>query len=247
MSELPIAIRRMQREPYRVVESQHRNATRKLVDSDEEQALLEQVLEDSKPSTWKLDQKKGLHYLLFTPFRYPPLRHGSRFGTRFQPGIWYGAESLRTAFCETAYYRFVFLEGTSAKLRYIETSYSSFQAKVASASAVDLSREPYLEFQAQLTSPTHYEFTQAVGERFRNANVELIRYRSARDRNEGLNIAVLTPRAFTSTRPYNFMTWHSFCTSTEAEFSLETYMKKTHLKFSREEFLVEGKLPAPAP
>ena len=64
---------------WRVVESQHLFSTRKLVDSDAEQALLEELIEEVKPPT---GVPAGLHYLLFTPFRYPPLRHGSRFGTR---------------------------------------------------------------------------------------------------------------------------------------------------------------------
>ena len=36
-------------EPYRVVESQHQVATRKLVDSNAEQAVLEDLIETAKP------------------------------------------------------------------------------------------------------------------------------------------------------------------------------------------------------
>ena len=75
-------------EPWRVVEGQHQISTRKLVASDAEQALLEALIETVKPG--QLSPAR-LHYLLATPFRYPPLRHGSRFGRRFEPGLWYGA------------------------------------------------------------------------------------------------------------------------------------------------------------
>ena len=53
-------------------------STMALVDTLEEQALLEQLLDDSKPSVPL--ECRGLHYLLFTPFRYgAPYPHGSRF------------------------------------------------------------------------------------------------------------------------------------------------------------------------
>lgn len=70
---------------YRLVESQEQIATRQLVDTLEEQALLEEMLETVKPSyPGRLDH---LHYLLKTPFRYPPLKWGSRFGRTFEPSI----------------------------------------------------------------------------------------------------------------------------------------------------------------
>ena len=83
-----------------MVEAQHRISTRKLVDSDREQAVLEQLLESAKPPVPPASNL--LHYLLFTPFRYPPLPNGSRFGTRWDRGIWYGAETLATAFAEVS-------------------------------------------------------------------------------------------------------------------------------------------------
>src|SRR3954463_15070833 len=95
-------IRPLDVSPWRVVEAQHQLSTRKLVDSAEEQMLLEDLIERSKPPA---TAGTRLHYLLATPFRYPPLRHGSRFGSRFVRGIWYGSETRRTAFAEVAYYR----------------------------------------------------------------------------------------------------------------------------------------------
>src|SRR5436190_6610717 len=57
-------IRPLATTPWRAVESQHQVATRKLVDSDAEQAILEDVLERYKPP---LPDGSRLHYLLFTP------------------------------------------------------------------------------------------------------------------------------------------------------------------------------------
>ena len=61
---------------WRVVEAQHEASTMKLVDGPEEQRLLEQLLEAAKPPLPAAAH--GLHYLLATPFRYPPLPGGSR-------------------------------------------------------------------------------------------------------------------------------------------------------------------------
>ena len=68
---------------WRVVEAQHVVSTGKLVDAPEEQAALEMLIDSSKPPIPAAEEFAGLHYLLSTPFRYPPLRHGSRFSTRF--------------------------------------------------------------------------------------------------------------------------------------------------------------------
>src|SRR5437867_13295036 len=130
-------IRRLAAEPWRVVESQHQISTRKLVDSDDEQAALEAILEHYKPP--RADGER-LHYLLFTPFRYPPLRHGSRFGSRAENGIWYGSRTRATAFAEKAYYLLLFLEGTTAELTPLETDVSIFQAAYDTRRGVDLTR-----------------------------------------------------------------------------------------------------------
>ena len=63
---------------WRAVEAQHVVATMRLVDSLHEQALLEQILEASKPSLAR--GHKVLHYLLTAPFRYT-----SPSPSRFRP------------------------------------------------------------------------------------------------------------------------------------------------------------------
>src|SRR5580765_7882915 len=136
-------IRSLRRSPWRAVEAQHQVSTRKLVDSLEEQALLEELIDRAKPPH---AVREGLHYLLFTPFRYPPLRHGSRFGTRHERGIWYGSRTQATAFAEKAYYLLLFLEGTAAELAPLETDVSIFQAAYETARGVDLTRPPFARY-----------------------------------------------------------------------------------------------------
>jgi hypothetical protein len=73
-------------EIFRIVESQEEIATTNIVANLDEQNVLEQLLETSKPGAIGTVP----HYLLSTPFRYPPLKHGSRFGTLFENSLFYG-------------------------------------------------------------------------------------------------------------------------------------------------------------
>src|SRR3954470_11754234 len=181
-------IRPLASEPTRVVEAQHQVSTRKLVESDAEQLVLEELIDGAKPP---VRSGAGLHYLLFTPFRYPPLRHGSRFGTRMEAGIWYGSRSRATALAEKAYYLLLFLEGTEADLAPLEVDISLFQAGYETARGVDLAREPFLRYRDVLSSPASYGESQALGREARADGAEAIAYVSARDPEGGVNLALL--------------------------------------------------------
>ena len=152
------------------------------MDSDEEQALLEELIEGVKPPT---GAPAGLHYLLFTPFRYPPLRHGSRFGTRAEHGIWYGSRTQATAFAEKAYYLLLFLEGTTAELAPLETDVSIYQAAYETRKGVDLTRGAFARYQALISSPSDYAASQTLGREMRADGVEAFLYASARDPDTG--------------------------------------------------------------
>lgn len=229
---------------HRAVEAQHQIATRKLVDSDAEQQVLEELIEGAKPAP---RAPTKLHYLLSTPFRYPPLRHGSRFGARHERGIWYGAERLEVVLAEVAYYRLLFLEGTRAELGTLSVELSSFRARVAAERGIDLLRPPFDVFEARISSPTDYRVSQALGRAMRDAGVELCRYRSARDPAGGSAVAVFSPSAFAERRPRAVVAWWCNATRRGVEFRRRDYFHPTGLRFRREDFLVGGALPAPAP
>ena len=93
-------IKPLQAEVYRVAESQLIVATNTLVDTVEEQLLLEEMLDGIKPKV--PPECKKFDYLIYTPFRYPPLKHGSRFGKKTQGSIFYGSTRIETAFAEMA-------------------------------------------------------------------------------------------------------------------------------------------------
>ncbi len=118
---------------YRVVESQRRVATMHLVDTLDEQLLLEELIDAAKPDySLLLSSKKNYHYLIRTPFRYPPLNHGSRFGHRFDPSLFYGSLAIETALAECAYYRFLFFDGMVQSMDgRVENGYSSLKVNAS--------------------------------------------------------------------------------------------------------------------
>ena len=228
---------------WRVVEAQHLVSTRKLVDSDAEQAVLEDVLETQKPPA---PDTTRLHYLLFTPFRYPPLSRGSRFGARWERGLWYGSEEQRSAFAEVAYYRLLFLEGTRAELGLVQTDLTAFRAPLKTKHGADLTSARFARWADELVSKTSYAATQPLGTAMREAGVEAFRYRSARDVHGGVNIGVIAPQAFAARRPRELQTWRAWATRASVDISRRDYFVREGHRFPREDFLVRGELPRPA-
>ncbi|MFK7741523.1 MAG: RES family NAD+ phosphorylase [Planctomycetota bacterium] len=251
---------RRQLTAWRMVEAQHVLATAKLVDNAEEQELLERMIDAAKPSAPKSPSLRatGLHYLLAGPFRYPPLRHGSRFGSAHHRGIWYGARQLDTVLAEVAFYRLLFLAGTKAKLGPVETTHTAYSVPLKSARAVDLSRPYFHSVRNDLLDPTSHIAGRAFGDGLRDASIDLLLFPSARapatrgkardadakDANARDNVAAFSARAFAAREPTaeSFQTWRCM---TRAE--LVTFWrlppKPRSLAFSRQEFLIRGKLP----
>jgi hypothetical protein len=229
----------------RVVESQFVNSTRKLLDSDAEQAVLEELLDTRA----KLPVPMGfenLHYLLYTPFRHPPLRNGSRFGTRGERGILYGAQDLPTAFAEVAYYRLLFLEGTAAQLGTVQVDLTAFRFGIAAARAADLTRPPFSKFEAEISSKVDYRAAQQLGREMREAGAQCCLFVSARAVPRGINLAVFD-NVFSPARPSGEERWSCATSRARVELKTSTLLgESTTISFERAQFEVDGKLPAPA-
>ena len=239
----PSDIRTLRLTAWRVVESQHQISTRKLVDSLEEQALLEELIDRAKPPNLASPRQ---HYLLTTPFRYPPLRHGSRFGSRQDRGIWYGATTVATAMAEVAYYRLVFLEGTTADLGQVSVELTAFRVHARTTRGVDLVVEPFAAHRRLIASPSHYYATQALGAAMRADGLELCRYPSARDPQGGVNVAVFSPTVFGRSAPQGFQSWRCAASRHTVEITRRDLAAKDALVFERHLFLVNHRLPTPA-
>jgi hypothetical protein len=189
---------------WRVVEAQHTASTMRLTDSLEEQALLEAVLEESKPALPPAVRR--LHYLLATPYRYRP-HVGSRFRAALEPGVWYGAEALRAALAEKSFWRLRFLLDSPGTPDLKPVPHTAFQAAVRSRAALDLTRAPFVRERPVWTHRSNYQNTQALAAVAREAHIELIRYESVRDPEHAACVAVLEPLAFGRGKPHALETW----------------------------------------
>ena len=180
-----------------------------------------------------------------TPFRYPPLKFGSRFGSRLQPSLFYGAERLRTALAESAYYRLLFYSAmsTAPASQKMTTEHTVFGARYATHKGAQLHKFPFSRFIKELTSPTSYELTQALGSRLRGLGVDLFLYTSARDTQKGINIALFRPTPFIDRKPVFQSRW--LCETTSQGVTFYNKAQGSHY-YAMEEFTINGKLPSPA-
>ncbi|MEQ8860356.1 MAG: RES family NAD+ phosphorylase [Pseudomonadales bacterium] len=227
---------------WRMVESQEEIATNALVDTLEEQAALEQLLERTKPQR---PGTEGLHYLLATPFRYPPLRHGSRFGGRFEPSLFYGSIHRTALLAEAAYYRFVFAAGPATPFPApLLTRHTAFRARFRTARGLRLEQPPFSAHAAALTSPVDYTATQALGTAMREHAVEAFTFTSARDPERGLNAALFGPSALADKSPRAQAPWT--CETSAERVTWRERGAHEVVAYAREVFLVAGRLPAPA-
>ena len=193
---------------WRLVEAQHRVSTLKLVDDLDEQAVLEALIEETKPLVPA--ECRGLGYLLATPFRYAAAYpRGSRFRRAGRTaGVFYASETAATAVAEMAFWRLLFfVESPTTPWPADAAEYTAFAALFDTARAIDLARPPLDADTSAWEHPTDYAACQALADAARTADVEVIRYRSVRDPDRGGNLALLTCRAFAAPEPVERQTW----------------------------------------
>ncbi|HSD59268.1 MAG TPA: RES family NAD+ phosphorylase [Burkholderiales bacterium] len=227
----------------RLVESQEQVATNQLVGSLARQAVLEEMLEATKPRLRK--GTESLHYMLATPFRYPPLKHGSRFGTRGEPSLFYGSLETRTVLAEAAYYRFVFWYGMAKPpAGKLDTQHTLFGAAYRSGQGLQLQAPPFAEHRAALASPSDYRASQALGTAMRAAGIEAFEFISARDPEAGINVALFTPKALARKEPGSQEAW--LCELTGERVRFCAARRRDLHDFPLAAFQVAGRLPWPA-
>jgi len=229
---------------YRLVESQEQVATLGYVDTLEEQVLLEELLDGAKPAY--PTRGNDYHYLLKSPFRYPPLKWGSRFGGVHEPSIFYGGCGVETALAESAYYRFVFwfsMSGVPAKDRMC-TEHTLFSANYKTSRGVQLQMDPFVQYQIELIDPVNYRQSQLLGTAMREAGVEAFEYASAREPTHGLCVGLFVPHAFACQRPADMSQW--LCEVSAGEVAFKQVGSRVVTSFPLALFLVGSELPLPA-
>lgn len=191
-----------------MVEAQHQVSTLKLTDTLAEQALLEELIEATKPAV--PPECRHLDFLLSTPFRYgAEYPKGSRFRRAGRtPGVFYASEAVTTAVAETAFYRLLFFaESPATPLPGGAAEYTAFSAEIATGQLLDLTEPPLAAEETIWMEPVDYHGCQALAEAARAGNGEAIRYRSVRDPKGRCNVAILVCRAFASPAPVERQTW----------------------------------------
>ena len=234
-------LQRLNTDVTRIVETQEYAATTSLVDDLDEQSLLEELLDNVKP-----DYRKGtkcLHYLISTPFRYPPLKYGSRFGDVTMPSYFYASDDIKTALSECAFYRFVFLNDMSEPYhKPIKSEHMSFSVNIDAPTTADLTKIKSEEIAAVLASPVNYIFTQQLGKHLtQKCGATALKFYSARAKeSKGINIAVAKPEVILSKKPEDNINW--ICHTTTKKISFNAH-ESTPISFDINSFLINGVLP----
>ncbi|MCA0901393.1 RES family NAD+ phosphorylase [Microbulbifer agarilyticus] len=245
---------------YRIIESQEEVATRSLVDSLQKQEILENLLEQSKPV--RLPGSEQLHYLLATPFRYPPLPWGSRFGGIAESGIFYGSKTIDTVLIEAAYYRLLFINDmVEAPMAPVTSFHQIFSAKYCADPGVRLQAETWRHHWPQLTHHSQYSFCQTLGAQLRESNVQGVEAFSARALmagicelpqtgggagGEGINVALFDPAALLPRAPTIEAEVTAETTTDGVSFLVKSGNSVRTTTFNKSVFLASGTLPLPA-
>jgi hypothetical protein len=226
---------------WRLVEAQHHVSTLKLVDSVAEQEFLEELIESTKPPL--PSECRGLHYLLSTPFRYGAVYPaGSRFRRAgMSEGVFYASEKSQTAVAEMTFYRLLFFaESPDTPWPSNPAEYTAFSVKYATKRAIDLSKAKYGAERAKWTHLTDYSHCQAFADTARAAKVELIRYASVRDPRRGMNLAILSCRAFANSKPIDQQTWRIRLSDAGAQAICEA--PRSGITFDRSTFAADPRI-----
>lgn len=231
---------------WRIVELQEKTATRKLVDSIEEQKVLEELIEESKPEISK--SHSNFHQLLYTPFRYPPLKDGSRFGKKTEQSLWYGSLNPETAMAEKAYYQLAFINASAGDFGTIISQMTIFSAKIKIQNGIELHKEPFLSYKDNISSPTSYEVSQFLGTQMRESNIDGFTFLSARSVKPSINVGLYKIDTFENKQPdaESFQTWQTNTTKNTVEFIRLGSIKEQYLIFPIKDFMVNDMFPFPS-
>ena len=234
---------------HRITDRQGESGTADLVENLREQARLEQLIDGVKPpvpNDWpEAGDGRPLpsHRLLLTPFRYPPLESGSRFGRAHQRHLFYGARALETALAERAFHALRPIEDSPLPLgARIQRQQSAFAVQFTAERGLALQEHLTPEALAGITNPCSYAASQRCGDAMRERGVQAFEAPSARSPHTPPVVGVMTPYAFSST-PMDLQDWTLEISADGV--TAVCFGGGLTAHFTREQFLVTGRWPKP--
>ncbi|HLH87705.1 MAG TPA: RES family NAD+ phosphorylase [Xanthobacteraceae bacterium] len=226
---------------WRLVEAQHHVSTLKLADSVDEQKVLEELIEATKPSI--PPECRHLHYLLATPFRYGAVYpSGSRFRRAGRTdGVFYASDTPEGAAAEITFHRLLFFaDSPDTPWPANPAEYTAFSVQYATKRAIDLTKGKLASGKSAWMHVTDYRPCQDLADAARAAKIEIIRYASVRDPRQGINLALLTGVAFAKSRPMAQQTWRIHLSEAGAQAVREA--PKTGITFDRKAFASDPRI-----
>ncbi len=227
----------------RLVEQQGSQATRRITESLDEQAYLEAFLETSKPALPDAEECPVRHQLLLTPFRYRK-SFGSRFSMRWERGLFYGSRSRLGCLLEGAYYELVFQSGPEKAFPHaVAMRKTLFHVEVNTLRGMQLQGQGAKAMQRRLRDPCNVSFTQATGQRMREAGIEAFEYQSARSDEAVVQFGAISCCVFKS-NPFDQVDIQVEANAEEIVF--RCLDDNSVRSFKREQFEVDAVLPQPS-
>jgi hypothetical protein len=210
----------------------------KLTDTLEEQAELERLIEETKPHIPV--PCRNLHWLLYTPFRYAPYPHDSRFRrVGSTEGAFYCSEQAETAIAETVFWKLIRFFGESPATPWPRNpgEHTAFEVQYASERAIDLIGGPLSKYSAHWSHLTDYSACLSLADDARANEIDVIRYQSTRDPGHGANLALLMCEVFTQADPTASQTWRIYLGSAGVRATCELPLRT--LEFTRDTFAAD--------
>lgn len=210
---------------WRVIEGQYRASTMRIVDTDDEQSVLEDVLEAAKPPVPTPCQH--LDYQFWSPFRYGRYPRASRFRRAGPtPGVWYGSESALTAVAESIWgsLRFFAASPESPMPRW-PVEHTAVMADIRVDRSIDLTA-PDMANQGCWQDPSDYSDCLDLADAVREDGCQAIRYASVRHPDRKANVAVMDCAGFVQPAPIQTQTWHLMLTPTWVRAHCETLRQR---------------------
>lgn len=170
----------------------------KITDTEDELILIEGAI-TRQASRYK-NSARDLHPLMQLPFTAKPYAGGSRFRAQFDPGVFYGADSIETAAAERGYHHHLFIKSSPELINSGATAFTFFTAKI-STKLVDVRKAPFKKSSYLFHNKDSYTDSQAFASLVRQSGVPGIKYSSVRNPNTGECVALFSPSAFASKQP----------------------------------------------